>query len=611
MDTKLLSRVNNLNKDEMYFELMHNLIQISGCKSGYFAELVHDNSIPNAVCKVLISDISEVYSEISLIEKFDIPYYTHTPYYITGILTIPLVIDDVVIGVIGLGDGEFNESFLEKYKYFFDYMTLLLSAHQPLNETKLFQMISSAQQLYLSTSSKEDTFDNLLKGIVKLTCSEYGFIGEYNDTLACLATLAVTKKGPEILFNGLDTIVYKYREVLISNEVESEHSPLRKFCGMPFFFDNKFMGIVCIANPIIDFNKDIVSKLEPFLTSCASLINNIHNELEREEIQQINKSFISQIIHELKTPLNSILGFAQLLKIECDSEFINHIITGGNNLMTLIHDSLNLNSIDEYNINYTYIPIHKYFQDEINNSINSIKKLNITVHNNLDKNLSVYCDLFLLDRIVKNLLSNAIKYNTMSGDLIISNKFIDDTLFISIKNSGILKIKSQNLFMPFCTSNRDGGGTGLGLSITKSIFDILNESINVNIPADDQVEFIFSIKYKISTTKKILYIEDNIMNQILMKNILKDYDIEIKDHANNILEYINDYDVLLIDLYLENSNGLDAIKLLRENNIIIPIVLITASTDIDTRRQLHDLGIKCINKPLRITILQEYIKSIL
>lgn len=673
MDTVLLSKINKLNKHrnkyETYYEIMHHLIQITGCKSGYFAELVYIKSVPKTFCKILISDITETYPMIC--EKyrdglifpvenkiFGIPYYTRKPYYtndissivdiskcplnVSSYITIPLIIDNSVIGLIGLADisgAEFNEQFIEKYQYFFDYISYILATNQSMDEKKLLQLITSAQRLHISKASKEDIFENLLKGIIELTDSEYGFIGEVlydNDKMPYLKSMAITNIAwneelrekfshrSGILFKGLDTlfgIVLTTQEIVISNDPENDnrrggkakiphgHPPLNKFCGMPFFFENKFVGMVGIANSPFDYHTDLVTKLEPFLTTCASLINNIHEEMGREEIRKINTNFISQISHELKTPLNSILGFAQLLKMESNSEFIDHIINGGDKLMMLINDSLNLNRLDKYNINYTYIPVYKCVQDEINESITSLKKLNITVYNNLDKNLTVYCDAFLFDRIIKNLLSNAIKYNIASGELIISNVLDGGKMYISIKNSGSLKIDSQNLFMPFCTSDRDGGGTGLGLSITRKIFDVLGESIKTNV-TDTHVEFIFSIKYKISNTKKILYIEDNKMNQILMKNILKNYEFTIKDHADDILNYINEYDILLLDLYLENNvSGFDIINVLRENDIIIPIIVITADTNPDTCKKLHEMGIKYFNKPIPIVNFLEYINE--
>lgn len=672
MDPQLLSVVKKLNKNkkyEMYYELTKNLLQISNCKSGYFAEIVHINSEPKLFTKILISDLSETYTDIC--EKysdglffpianklFGIPYYTKKPYYvpdmekvidvnkcplnITSYLTIPLIIDNNVIGLIGMGDitiGEFNDEFIDKYRYFFDYMTHVLATNLAMDEKKLLELITNAQRLHISKASKEDIFENLLKGIIDLTNSEYGFIGEVlydNDNLPFLKTMAITNiawndelhekfsKRSGIIFKGLDTlfgIVLTSQELIISNDPETDnrrggkikiphgHPPLRKFCGMPFFFENRFVGMVGIANSLVDYHKDLVTKLEPFLTTCASLINNIREENNREEMRVINTNFISQISHELKTPLNAIMGFSQLLKMEnSNSEFVDHIIASGDKLLALINNSLNLNRLDKYSINYTYISVYKFIQDEIDSSMTSINKLNLTIKNKLNKNLQIYCDTFLFDRIIKNLISNAIKYNIASGEIIISNKFINDKLYISISNTGTLGIDSKNLFLPFCTSDRDGGGTGLGLSIIRKIFDILDENITVNHD-DNVVEFVFSIKYKSSNTKKILYIEDNLLNQVLMKNILNDYDLDIKTDANVILDHIDNYDILLLDLHLENETGIDIINLLREKNKIIPIIIITADSTTPTCKTLHDMGIKYFNKPIPIEEFQKYIKD--
>lgn len=666
MDTELLTKIKILHQEnkkyEIYYELMIKLLHLTGCNKGYFGEIVYDQNEPKLFVKILIDDIHKSYDKIrdeykngkliSIKKKIiGIPYYTLNEYYVNNInndneltiscknlYSVPLIVENNVIGIIYLcSDNKFDINFSNKYKYFFEHMTYILSTNMIMDEKKILELITNAQRLHISRASKEDIFKNLLDGIIKLTSSEYGFIGEVlydKDKLPYLKTMAFTDiawnkelkekfdKNQGIIFKSLNTlfgIVLTTQNLVISNDTYNDerrggqsklpkgHPPLRRFCGLPFFFENKFVGMIGIANSPFDYHVNIHNKLEPFLTTCASLINNIREENNREEIRKINMNFISQISHELKTPLNSIMGFAQLLKLEQPSEFLDHIINGGDKLLDLINSSLNLNRLDKYNMNFTYLSLYKIVTESLQDHELSIKKMNLTIENNLDKNILMYCDKFLLERIVKNLLSNAIKYNIASGKIYISQKFKNERLYISIKNTGKMNLNAGEIFMPFCTTDRDGGGTGLGLSITRKIFDILDEEIICDYD-DDYVEFCFSMKFKKSNTKKILYIEDNLMNQLLMKNILKGYDFTILKDANDILSYINDYDILLLDLYLENNvSGFDIIKLLREHNIVIPIIVITADTNNMTSKKIINMGIKLFNKPIPINEFRGYI----
>jgi CheY-like chemotaxis protein len=509
-------------------------------------------------------------------------------------------------------------------------------------EKRLLKLITTAQKSYIEKFSVEDIFEKLLDGILQLTNSEYGFIGEVlydKDKLPYLKTMAITNiawndelkqkfkydKTGGIVFKNLNTLfglVMINEELIISNNPTIDkrrggklkcpvgHPPLTRFCGIPFFINTEFIGMVGIANCPQDYNSNITQKYEPFFNTCSLLINAVRQEIIKKESERNNMDFISQISHELKTPLNSILGFSQLLKQETDSEYVDYIINGGELLMNLINNSLNLNRLDTYSINNTYILLNKSINDSIQNHIVSINKLGLSIINKIPDNIFIYCDKFLYDRILKNLISNAIKFNEPSGIIEFIHKIINKKIHLTIKNTGQLKISRELLFKPFETSDKYGGGTGLGLSIIHKICKLIDEKIIYDNNEEGFVKFTFTLDYKESITKKIVYIEDNKMNQILMSKILKEYDIDMKNNANNLLSYINNYDILLLDLNLDNNiSGLNVIEILKKNNITIPIIVITADTNNKTLEKLHKLGIKFFNKPIMVNTFKLYIKK--
>lgn len=666
--TKIYSNnVNEVDKYKIFFQLTKEFMKLSKSRYGYFGDIFYDGQETKMFCKILIDNIDKSYNDIcnqfpnGLVfdiksKVYGIPYYTQK-YYIDNKIktpsckmniktyfTCPLIIDNEVIGLIALGDreGGYDEIFYNKFHKYIDCCANILSSKTDYNEKKLLQLITTAQRSYIEKITPPDIFSSLLNGILELTNSEYGFIGEVlydDDDLPYLKTMAITNiawndelkdkfkydKTGGIIFKNLNTLfglVMTDKRLVISNHPDKDirrggiskvphgHPPLKRFCGIPFFLDGKFIGMVGIANSPQDYHSDIVKRYEPFLNTCSLLINTFRREKLNKEINENNMKFISQISHELKTPLNSILGFSQLLKEESDSEYVDYIIKGGELLMNLINNSLNLNRLDTYSINNTYILLSKTIDDYINESITSINKLGLKVINYIPANFFVYCDKFLFDRIMKNIISNAIKYNMPSGIIEFNHKIVNTKIYVTCKNSGELKIDKNLLFKPFETSNKYGSGTGLGLSLIKKICLLLNEDIECDL--DEQPEFIkftFSMNYKENITKKIVYLEDNKMNQMLMTKILKDYDITMKDDAHGLLDYIRKYDLLLLDMYLNTINGFDVIKILKNNNIIIPIIVITADTNTETLEKLHKLGIKYFNKPIMIPKFKEYIKQ--
>ena len=512
---------------------------------------------------------------------------------------------------------------------------------------KMLNLISENLSYYiLNQKSIEDIFENLLNGILELTNSEYGFIGEVlfdeKDGLPYLRTMAITniawneklynifKKRSGIIFNNLNTLfglTLSSKSLIISNSPNTDerrggnikipdgHPPLRRFCGIPFFIEEKFIGMVGIANSHIDYEENIIKKYEPFFHTCALLISHIQKEKYKKEIQEIDLNFISQISHELKTPLNSILGFAQLLQLEENSntnlEYINDIINSGQLLLNIINNSLNLNQLDNYIINKTKINLKESIDSILNLHKFSINKLGLKIINDIDPNILVICDKFLFERIIKNLISNAIKYNIPSGIIHFKSTIVLTQLYISIINSGDLKLERKFLFQPFQTTHRENGGTGLGLSIVKKIFKILDKQISC-ITEDNFVTFKFSLDYtKINNnSKKILYIEDNITNQKLMHKILKNYDLTILNDGTNILEIINNYDILLLDKNLPIMDGFEIINLLKKNNIIINIIMITADTNVTILEKIHKMNIKYFTKPIQIIEFRKYIDEL-
>lgn len=106
-----------------------------------------------------------------------------------------------------------------------------------------------------------------------------------------------------------------------------------------------------------------------------------------------------------------------------------------------------------------------------------------------------------------------------------------------------------------------------------------------------------------------VYIEDNKFNQMLMQNIITNHKIDVKNNAHNLLQYIKNYDILLLDWNINSINGLDVIKILHKNNITIPIIVITADTNPVVLKIIHSYKLDYFNKPINIKEFRQYFEN--
>lgn len=517
----------------------------------------------------------------------------------------------------------------------------------------LKQIVKSLNDYLYNDKSIYNIFNTLLNCILELTDSEYGFIGEVHydkDDNPWLKTMAITNiawneklqkqfEKNEIEFRNLDTLFgecLKTKKIIISNDPLNDkrrggksklpegHPPINRLCCIPFFYDNIFIGMCGIANAIDDYKISKIKEYEIFFNTCANLINHLRQTKISESILNNNIKFISQISHELKTPLNAILGFAQLLDME-NNEYASYILESGKILMNIIQNSLNLNKLDTYIINYDILDINEIIENILYNCKIEITKKNITVEKNILNNCKIKCDKFLINTIIKNLITNAIKYNKQNGYIKIENYIKENENCIKITNSGKIKISENELFKAFSTSD-NVNGTGLGLSMVKKIMNILKKEITYeNDVKNEEVSFIVSFDNNINKSNNnnkinILYIEDNKFNQILMTKIFNDknnINLTIRENGANLLKYINKYDLLLLDWHLNTINtkeeqldGIDIVNILIKNDIKIKLCVLTADTHIETINFLNSKNIKYLNKPLNINKFKEMLKNL-
>jgi len=351
--------------------------------------------------------------------------------------------------------------------------------------------------------------------------------------------------------------------------------------------------------------------------------------------------FLANMSHEIRTPMNAILGFVeQLSKTETEPSRIEQftiIQRSGHSLLTIINDILDLSKIEsgQFELNKRSCDINQVF-DEIRLLYKDLaKQNNIDLQVYLDKDVPPYLilDIMRTKQIIFNLLSNAIKFTPEDGEVILTAHYEPKKkqfhVCVSDTGIGIAEDNLHKIFNAFKQEDRSTsehfGGTGLGLSISSKLIKLMKGEIQVSSQLTKGSAFRFNIPVHLSDTpaeefqehssepminsagKKVLVVEDNKTNQILMGVILDDFSIEY-EIANDGLEAIdmfnkNDYDLILMDENMPNMNGHEATIEIRRietssksNNT--PIIAVTANALPEDRERLSKAGMDdFISKP--------------
>lgn len=369
--------------------------------------------------------------------------------------------------------------------------------------------------------------------------------------------------------------------------------------------------------------------LEGLILDCRDITQRKKDETELVRLQKAKEQFLANISHEIRTPINGIAGMANLLgqgpSPEDRETYLNAIRHSAENLKVIINDILDLAAIESGKLRFERIAFN--LKDLLPSLVSTFtyqakeKKLSLDYRIDEKLNKILLGDPVRLNQILINLISNAVKF-THTGSIQISctaEKEHRGTCWIRIEVTdtgvGIPEEKLNTIFESFSQADasvtRRYGGTGLGLTIVKQLVELQQGTIHVVSKEHVGSTFMVIIPYGIGKVKdlaqtspgrdlalkdmkkshlRVLLVEDNDINRLYAKSILKNWQcyIDVAENGLVAIEKIknNFYDVVLMDVQMPVMDGYEATKVIRmmSQSADVPIIALTANatlTDVE------------------------------
>lgn len=406
---------------------------------------------------------------------------------------------------------------------------------------------------------------------------------------------------------------------------------------IPIKINKNIFGVLQLNNKKINsFNENMINFFEGICLSIGTALMRKQNEniilKAKEKAEQSDKlklEFLANMSHDLRTPMNSIIGFSDLLKSNNltkkeRNDYINTIIENGKFLMALIDDIIDISKIDANSLKIEKIEFElNKLLDDIRMSYTKLirdKKLDIILDIDINKNIIIYSDKYRLRQILMNLIGNAIKFTNNGyvkfGYNILNKDYL--TMYVEDTGIGIDKDYQEIIFNKFKQLHKNGNkfrGAGLGLSITKSLIELLGfKEIKLKSEIGKGSLFYFNIPYTIKPLnyiqenknknkykklnligKKILIVEDDMDSVKIMKFHLLETNVQVfictegNDDVLNIIKK-EDIDLVLLDIGLPGIDGYEILKEIRNYDERIPIIVESAVTMPDQKNKAFRLG---------------------
>jgi len=369
-------------------------------------------------------------------------------------------------------------------------------------------------------------------------------------------------------------------------------------------------------------------------------------KLEADRANEAKSTFLSGMSHDLRTPLNGVIGFTELAIKEADPEkkqdYLRKINSSGRLLLDLVNETLELSRIESGKV--TLEPEIVMPDNLIPAVVTALrpsadlKGIRFITNFPIDPSVPVWCDRLKVQKIALNLISNAIKYTPEGGTVSVSLIPAKDhaeigsyTLLVEDTGIGMSKEFMERMFEPFAQEKRSESlktpGTGLGLAIVKRYVDLMGGLIQVEsrihngtrwavtlpvheAPDQETRKLEPEVAAKALNGKRVLLCEDNYMNTEIAVMLLKDKGVSVETAENGeegvklfMASEEGYYNAILMDLRMPVMDGNTAAKTIRnlhrEDALTIPIIAMTADAFEESVREAKEVGMNgYVTKPI-------------
>lgn len=390
------------------------------------------------------------------------------------------------------------------------------------------------------------------------------------------------------------------------------------------------------------------------------------NQIQQEKREMLEKKrqdellalksrqdFLSVMSHEIRTPLNAITSIVALLKDEINEEgkdLLNSLQFASSNLIKIVNDVLDFTKLDSNKSKLELTPTNLF---QLTKNIRNVyinqaenKGLSLKLNSDIDAQHCYKLDETKITQILNNLISNAIKF-TEEGSVELALSKVNsakkyDTILFEVKDTGegISKENVAEIFESFSqvkpVLTRRQGGTGLGLAIVKKIVELHGGDIKVKSAMGKGSTFYFTLKVaRINAAKhnvvdentnlldinlkgkKVLIVEDTLINAVLLKKLLSKWEIESEHVESGTLALekvkITKYDFILMDIHMPDMNGLDVTKIIKTTvnlNIQTPVIALTADTMLTSQNYKTNHFSSFLWKPFEIDKLKMALQQV-
>ena len=366
--------------------------------------------------------------------------------------------------------------------------------------------------------------------------------------------------------------------------------------------------------------------------SIITIINKREQITEAERLAAEEKSkaktmFLSNMSHDVRTPLNAVQGYTSLALEEKNLPdnvrgYLEKIDASSKHLLSLINDILDMSRIESGKVELRAEPadLRKVFEETVELVEVQMKAKNLTCNADCSKirDRFVVCDTNRISRIMLNLLSNALKFTPSGGtvDVILSQKYTEHgrgvyQLYVADTGIGMSAEFAEHIFEAFERERTQTvskvQGTGLGMTIAKTLVELMDGSITVETEQGKGTKITVIVKLPLTTEKivrevnggvedekpdltgkKVLLVEDNMINREIALEILKRGGLEVDcaEDGQVAVDIISSaepdkYDIILMDIQMPVMNGYEAAQHIRAmdgRRSQIPIIALTANT---------------------------------